>query len=450
MNIPGPISVAPVDPALRHEMVLRPFQRITAEVLQVSPTQAILSVDGFPVVAQLTSADQAAALKEQRSAQFIVTQTDGQSIVLRFLRPATTVLPQAGAEAARTDLTTRMLEQLGQPITSENLVLARAALSQRLLVTPELFKELSSVLSALGNWGTAEAELAAALKAAGLPLTPGSVALAAKAGEQVGDGMARLTGVLMQAAQEPDMPESLRQVLQQGLLLLDDAAVDWNQSSSQLAEKLKTAVNFLGRSFENILKEQIQGGSPFWPDKTLVQMARLQEAFREYGRPELADAVGRFIDDARQAQLMNVRGEPVPGKEAWTEMGMLLRVPDRGPDPDYFPARLRIAHNSGSKKGKIDPAFTRLLIQVDLEGGQMMQVDLSLVGKQINAAVTAPNPELCARAQEEVPTLHESLQKLGYSLADTQVGVGLPPPFEGIDTRRGGDGDVLMTVDMEV
>ena len=112
MNIPGPIAVSPVDPAIRHEMVLRPFQRITAEVLQVSQTQAILSVDGFPVVAQLTSADQAAALKDQRSAQFIVTQADSQSIVLRFLRPATTVFPQASTEAARTDLATRMLTQL--------------------------------------------------------------------------------------------------------------------------------------------------------------------------------------------------------------------------------------------------------------------------------------------------------------------------------------------------
>ena len=449
MNIPGPISIAPVDPALRHEMVLRPFQRITAEVMQVTATQAILSVDGFPVVAQLTSPDQAAALRDQRLAQFVVSQLDGQTIVLKFLRPAETMAQTAFPETVRSDLATRLLTQMGQPVTSENLVLARAALNQRLSVTPDLFKELTSALSVLPNWGAAEADMAAAIKAAGLPLTPGSIQLAARPGEQVGDGMARLTVLLQQAAQEPGLPEPLRQVLQQGLLLLDDAAVDWNQAPEQIAGRLKTAVEFLGRSFEHILKEQVQGGSPFWPDKTLVQMARLQDVFRENDRPELANAVGRFIDDARQTQLLNVRGEQLPGKGSWTEMGLMLRVPDHGPDPDYFPARLRVAHRSGPQKGNIDPAFTRLVIQVDLEAGQTMQVDLTLVGKQIRAAVTTPNPELCARAQEEVPVLQGGLEKLGYALNDAQVGVGLPPPFESLETHRG-SGDVLLTVDMEV
>ena len=41
------------------------------------------------------------------------------------------------------------------------------------------------------------------------------------------------------------------------------------------------------------------------------------------------------------------------------------------------------------------------------------------------------------------------MQKLGYSLQDAQVGVGLPPPFEGLNTHSS-DGNSLLTVDMEV
>jgi hypothetical protein len=451
MNFPGSISVAPLDPALRQDLVLRPFQRITAEVVQVSNTQAILSVDGFPVVAMLSSLEQAAALREQRVAQFVVSQMDGQTVVLRFIRPGTAeAQAQAGqVDTTRLDLATRLLEEIGQPVTSENLTLVRAALGQRLQVTPELFKELSSVLSSLGNWTEGDAALAAAIKAAGLPLTQASLQLAGKPGEQVGDAMARLTVLLQQTAQEPDLPETLRAALQQGLLLLDDASVDWNQPAGAMADKLKTAVEFLGRSFENVLKEQVQGNSPFWPDKTLVQIARLQDLFRAHGRTELSDALGKFMEDVRQNQMMNARNDLQAVKNGFTDLSMLLRVPDKAQDPEYYPTRLRISRQPGSGKGKYDPAFTHLAIQVDLEGGHSMQVDLTLTGKQVKADVTAPTVELGQEAEKELPSLSEALDALGFALKDTAVSVGEPPPFENIDVHPGA-GSGLMSVDVEV
>jgi hypothetical protein len=450
MNIPGPIAVQSLDPAQRHDLALRPFQRITAEVLQVSSTQAILSVDGYPIVAQLTSADQAALLKTARQAQFVVSQMDDQTIVLRFLRPtsAGTGAAAPGVDVARADLATQLLNQLGQPPSAENLLLARAALGHRLLVSAELFQELSTALAGLGSWGEAEAELAAALKAAGLPLSPGSLQLAARGGEQVGDGMARLMLLLQQAAQDPDLPETLRLALQQNLLLLDGGVVDWNAGAENIAAKLQSAVELLGRSLENILKSQAQEKSPFWPEKSLVQLTRMQELFRQAGRPELAEVVDRFLDDARMGHLMNARTELQPGRNEWAQVGFMLRLPDRGPEPEVFPARLRIARQSGSKT-KIDPAFTRLMIQVDLEGGEVMEADVTLVNKQIRAAVTAPNQELCERAREEMPGLREALEKLGFALQESQVGVGTPPPFEIIDSRPV-PGEGLLSVDLEV
>ena len=86
MNFPGPLTVSPVNMPAGQELNLRAFQRITAEVLQVSGTTAVLSIEGFPVVAQLTSADQAAALIAQRNAQFIVTQLSNQSVTLKSVK----------------------------------------------------------------------------------------------------------------------------------------------------------------------------------------------------------------------------------------------------------------------------------------------------------------------------------------------------------------------------
>ena len=85
MNFPGPLSVSPLNQT-GQELSLRPFQRVTAQILAVNGTTAILSVEGYPVVAQLSSADQAAALLAQRTAQFIVTQLSDQVVTLKFVK----------------------------------------------------------------------------------------------------------------------------------------------------------------------------------------------------------------------------------------------------------------------------------------------------------------------------------------------------------------------------
>ena len=74
MNISGPRSVSGVTAPHGQELDLRPFQRVTAQVLSVTGITALLSIEGYPVVAQLASADQAATLLPQQTAHFIVTQ----------------------------------------------------------------------------------------------------------------------------------------------------------------------------------------------------------------------------------------------------------------------------------------------------------------------------------------------------------------------------------------
>ena len=62
MSFPGPLAVSPIHAPANQDLGLRPFQRVTAQVLNVTGTTAILAIEGYPVVVQLTSADQATAL----------------------------------------------------------------------------------------------------------------------------------------------------------------------------------------------------------------------------------------------------------------------------------------------------------------------------------------------------------------------------------------------------
>ena len=73
MSFPGPIPISPINNTTDQDFGLRVYQRVTAQVLSVTGTTVVLEVDGHPVVAQLTSADQAATLSSQPTAQFIVT-----------------------------------------------------------------------------------------------------------------------------------------------------------------------------------------------------------------------------------------------------------------------------------------------------------------------------------------------------------------------------------------
>src|SRR5690349_3532074 len=84
MNISGPFSVSRVN-APQQEPDLHLFQRVTAQVLSVTGTTAILSIDGYPIVAELASAEQASILLPQQTTRFIVTQRTGDKITLKLI-----------------------------------------------------------------------------------------------------------------------------------------------------------------------------------------------------------------------------------------------------------------------------------------------------------------------------------------------------------------------------
>jgi len=218
--------------------------------------------------------------------------------------------------------------------------------------------------------------------------------------------------------------------------------------TSQLAEQLKASAELLGRSLESILLAQSQNPKGLFPEKSLVTLVRLQQMLEQFGQKESARAINEFLADILQNQFMNVKPDPVPGRGVWSEIGFMIQSAQQKADEKFSSARLRIAHESKADSDKINPAYTRLIIQVDLEPGKTIEVDLSLVGKQIRTSVMAPDPLWCDKAQGEIPSLVEALQTLGFELKDVQIGMGDPQPSDEISTAFGSTN--LMTINIEV
>lgn len=445
MSFPSPISTSPINNSTNRDFGLRVYQRVTAQVLSVTGTTAILEVDGHPVVAQLTSADQAATLASHPTAQFIVTQLSDQSVTLKFIKneqPVTFGIVEYGSELAE-----QILENNNLPVNANNLILTRAMLKQHLPVTPKLLKELLGALSNYGDWGEVDADLAAAMKSAGLPVTAQSLALVSRQPVQTADALSQLIAMLTQAAGQ-DVPAELLDQLKSNLQALNSLILKGDGEASQLADQLKALVEAFGRSFENVLLSQIQDPAKPIPEKSLLALVHLQQMLEQFGQQETAQLIREFLTDIRQNQFMNVKPDPTPGQGAWSEIGFMIQSAQQKVDGKFSSARLRIAHESKETSSKINPAYTRLILQVDLEAGETVEVDLSLVGKQIRTSVMAPDSAWCTQAQDELPSLVDGLSELGYSLKDFQIGVGTPQLFNRIQIASGSA--TLMTVNIEV
>lgn len=437
MIFPGPISISPINNTNGQSFDLRVFQRITAQVLSVTGTTAVLEVEGHPVVAQLTSADQSALLSSQRTAQFVITQLGDNSVTLKLIKNEQTF--PAGT-AFGPDLAERFLENNNLPITTSNLVMTRALLRQHLPITPRTLKELQGALSEYGDWGEAEADLAAAIKSAGLPLTGQSLALSARRPAPTAQAFSQLMATLAQAAKQ-NLPEDLLEQLRSNLQFLNSLILDRGGDSSRMADQLKAWAEAFGRSLENILLSDIQNGAESISKNNLMELAKLQNLLEQFGKQETARSLKEFLTDIRREQLMNVRSDS-PSTTEWLEIGFALPKANK----DFASARLRIARDGTAKA--INPASTRLVLQVDLSPAETVEVDLSFAGKQIRSSVTSPNPSWCKQAQAELPSLTDALAELGYTITDFQVDVQMPQSFNRLQS---GTGSIdLMTVNIEV
>lgn len=441
MSFPGPISVSPINNTNEQFFGLRAYQRITAQVISVTGTTAILEVDGHPVVAQLTSADQAATLSSQPTAQFIVTQLNDQSVTLKFVKNEQAQPTLVGIVANGPELAERVLESNNLPVTTANLMMTRSLLKQQLPVTPELLNELQNALTEYGKLGEADMDLAAAMKSAGLPVTAQSLALAAQTPATTAQTLSQLIQSLTRTASQ-EIPEELLKQLAANLQTLRSLILTAEGNSSQLADQLKAAVEAFGQSIENVLLKKIQNSGKSISEKNLTSLVKLQNMLEQLGEKETVQTIKEFLADIRREQLMNVKPEQPRGYDEWAQIGFVIQNTNQRTEEKFSSARLRIA------RGPKENTNTRLILQVDLQSGETVEIDLALAGRQIKTLVKSPDLMWCEAAQNELPSLADALNELGYTLKDFQVIVETPQTFSRLQP---GTGSLhLMTVNIEV
>jgi hypothetical protein len=196
-----------------------------------------------------------------------------------------------------------------------------------------------------------------------------------------------------------------------------------------MAAQLKAAVSVLGRSVEGDLARLQKGETPAPGLLTLAQVR--QELSSSPQLRGVADEIGRFLDAARVMQFTNAVVEHDPAKARWLNLNLPLAQPPRS-DAD---AHVRVAYRSeGDRADRLDPNHTRLVLQVELENEQMLEVDLSVVGRQIGARVVASSGDLRDSAEAELPGLAAGLTGLGFSLKTARCDVGAAT--RGLDDPR--------------
>ncbi len=427
MTIQGLPPVGRLDRPGEQSIQLKENQRISADVLKVSGDQVTLVIQGVRVVGKLVPGEQSNALRERTTAQFIVRGMDNGVLQLQLLRGevSTTTAPQGNPWTA---LAQNLLRLIGLPVNEKNTVIARALLSKGMPVSQDLMQEMSKVLDGLKNWGQTEADLAATLKAGGCPLSSGSLALALETAPSLADGVLRLQERLSQLTKGANNSE-IANLAQKALLTLTNSTVDWNAPLPELMEQLPLVVSLWGKSIESAIAEQMDSQNNIKGDMSgWLALANLRSALQNEGNQSLVKEIDNFLNALRQMQFLNSAQIEYPTNPPWLSISIPL---DPGimknnvqSDRQLFPANLRIAYRSEEDGQSIDPNNTRLILSIDLEDGDFLQADISIIGKRLGAWLTVSNPDLRSQVEQELPSLKEGLSNQGFLMQFARCVVG--------------------------
>ncbi len=430
MNVSGPAPIAIVQRYDNTDLMLRMNQRIAAEVLQVSGDRVVLSMNGVQLVARLTSSDQAAQLLERRVAQFIVRDLN-QSLITLQLVPRGTETEQT-PPSLPPRLIQSLLQQAGLPVNFETITIAKVLLASGLSVEAELVEEISRVLQHIGKWNEGDALAAALLKSAGLPITPATVDLARAQLPSLGEMIQTLQKQLeslLNSKQSPELVALAKEVLNTiSTILLQGTA-----EAAVLQERLQLAIQTMGRSIERELADlirQLQNQEDRLSKGLLGLVLLRRELAKANIQAPLVAEIDRFIEGLRLIQFLNSEPNPTSTQGQWLRLNLPLmgvgqaRQGSESP-PSYPNLELRIAYLPDESPPTIDPKQTRFIVRVALDDGSVA-VDVSVAQQKVGLQVTASNQPLLDQAEQELPSLREGIQRLGYQIHASRCELGEP------------------------
>jgi hypothetical protein len=426
-QIPGLSPVSPVQHPDEGNLYLRVNQRVAGEVIKVANDQVILSIQGVQVVARLSTPDQTLALMDRRFAQFIVKDLKDQVLTLQLVEQNNTGVPKPIGVNREAVLLKGLLDQIGIKPDAQNQSLAQAAIRNGLPVTAQLLQELSGILKPLQPWGDTEANLAALLKSQQVPVSPDTIRLLAKSPAEVTQSMGNIIYQLDQLLKTGNLSLPMRDQVARVLETFSQAIIRGDLPTDELVSRLKNAVTLLGKSIEG---ELARSGDPNRSELELglLALTRLRTELAARGHTGIAGEIDRLNEYLRLVHIMNAESNELGQQNKWIQLELPVHYPvatANPAQPDLHPARIRIAREQDSDgHTRVNPNYTRIVLQVDLSDNQAIEVDLSVVSKQIGLAITGTDPDVARSAGMELDQLKAELSDLGYETRYSQVDTG--------------------------
>lgn len=436
MEISGSTTIRYVDAISRKPLELRVDQRVNAEILNVSDDQVNLVIRGTRVVGKLETDSQASMLSGQKNAQFIVKGMVDGVLQLQVVKPG--MLQEQSTISTQWSILAQNLLQLNSlEINPSNIMIGRALLSIGLPITNDLVGMMEQALTGLGTWGQPEADLAAVLLSNGLPLSSGTLNLAIQRLPTITDAYQSLENKLTQWMNSAGLRGDIRVIAEKALAVLQNGVVDWSAASPDLVKQLNQAVAIWGKSLESQLAEFVtaKGGlqENIEAATGLLSIAALRGELVKRGEIRLVGEVDRFLDSIRQMQFSNATQKNDPTNPPW----LVMELPLISAKNDALnQANLKIAYRANEKGKSIDPENNRLVLSLNLDADNLIEVDLSMVGKRVGAWLTVSSGDWRDLVEQEIPSLKAGFEKLGYAMQFARCEVKQPALVAGMQASQ--------------
>ncbi len=427
LTVPGPLPISPIQRPDESNLFLRVNQKVAGEILQVSNEQVVLSIQGVQVVARLTTPEQMTELIDRRFAQFVVKEFNPNNVLLQLVGTNQPVLstPQMVSQQ-ETDFLNGLIKQMGVKPDENVRLLVQQMIGQGIPVSSENIDELQTALNALGRWGQTEINLAVQLKAYGLQVTSESIQLLAKAPAEVTQTVSNLLNQLTLISTDKNLPVELREMLATAIRVLSNGVVDGNQPATSMVQQLKNVVTLLGKSIENEVLRTTPDSNEL--ERGLIVLNQLRNQLASRGFSSVTGEIDKLNDFLRLVHLPNAESNDPKIQNQWFRLEIPVHFSNAGNQPvneEMVPARLRIAREKDDEgNDSVNPDYTRVVLQMDIAPEQVIEVDLSIVTRQIGISITTTDDETRNAAIDELDSLKHDLNEMGYTTRYSTVETG--------------------------